>query len=83
MFDVYCTYKEAIQIRESMITKYTVEDVGKQKFMIGNFQQWEIVDDKDIKVQINEYHKLLEDLQVENIILLDEFVANILIKKIA
>ena len=29
LFDVYCIYKEASQIWESMITKYTAEDVGK------------------------------------------------------
>ncbi|RDX97799.1 hypothetical protein CR513_19395, partial [Mucuna pruriens] len=41
---------EAKQIGESMILKYTVEDV-------------EMVEDKDIKDQINEYHKLLEELK--------------------
>ena len=44
-----------------MITKYTAEDAGKQKFVIGKFYHWEMMDDKDIKIQINEYHKLLED----------------------
>ena len=44
-----------------MITKYTVEDAGKQKFFIDKFYHWKMMDDKDIKIQINEYHKLLED----------------------
>jgi len=38
---------------------------------------------KDIKIQINEYHKLLEDIKVENIILLDEFVLELLIEKLS
>ena len=58
---MYCSYKEAKEIWESMITKYTTEDVGKQKFVIGKFYHREMMDDKDIKIQINEYHKLLED----------------------
>lgn len=41
-----------------------------------------MVDDKEIKVQINEYHKLLEDLKVENIMLQGEFVADLLIEKL-
>ena len=45
--------------------KCTAEDVGKQKFVIGKYYQWEMMDDKDIKTQINEYHKLLEDLKEE------------------
>ena len=31
-------------------------------------------EEKDIKVQINEYHKLLEDLKTENISLHYEFI---------
>ena len=50
-----------------MITKYTAEDSEKQKFVIGKYYKWEMVKDKDIKVQINEYHKLIEDLKFENI----------------
>jgi len=65
-----------------MVTKYTVEDVGKQKIIIGKFYQWEIVDNKDIKTQINEYHRLLEDMKAENINFLEGFIAEILIEKL-
>jgi hypothetical protein len=27
-----------------MVTKYTAEDVGKQKFVIEKFYQWKMVD---------------------------------------
>ena len=37
LFDVYYSYKEAKSIGKCMITKYTIEDVGKQKFIIGNY----------------------------------------------
>jgi hypothetical protein len=78
LFDVYSSSKEAKNKWESMDTKYSAEDVGKQKFVIGNYYPWEMVEDKNIKAQINEYHKLLEDLKVENITLLDMFVAALL-----
>ena len=34
LFDVYCAYKEAKVIWESMLKKYTAEDIGKQKFVV-------------------------------------------------
>ncbi|XP_028753471.1 uncharacterized protein LOC114713060 [Neltuma alba] len=82
LFDVHCIYKEAHKIRESLILKYTAEDAGKQKFVVGNFYKWEMTEEKDIKLQINEYHKLLEELRAEKINLPDEFVASILIEKL-
>ncbi|KAF7830780.1 putative LRR receptor-like serine/threonine-protein kinase [Senna tora] len=82
LFDIYSVYKEANKIWESLILKYTAEDAGKQKFVVGNFYKWEMVDDKDIKQQINEYHRLLEELRAEKITLPDEFVAGILIEKL-
>ncbi|XP_039140534.1 uncharacterized protein LOC120277756 [Dioscorea cayenensis subsp. rotundata] len=82
LFDVYCANKEAKEIWDSMIIKYIAKDSGKQKFVIGKYYRWEMTEDKDIKVQINEYHKLLEDLKLENIILQEEFVAGLLIEKL-
>ena len=33
-----------------MITKYTIKDTEKQKFVIGNYYSWTMSDDKDIKM---------------------------------
>ena len=82
LFNVYCAYKETKVIWESMLRKYTAEDVGKQKFIVGNYYKWEMVDNKDIKLQINEYHKLLEELRVKKIELPEQFVAGLLIEKL-
>ena len=56
--------------------------MGKQKFVVGNYYKWEMVDNKDIKLQINEYHKLMEELKAEKIELLEQFVAGLLIEKL-
>nr|KYP33235.1 Retrovirus-related Pol polyprotein from transposon TNT 1-94 [Cajanus cajan] len=82
LFVVYCSYKEAKDIWDSMIMKYTAEDSVRQRFIIGNYYRWEMTKEKDIKVQINEYHKLLEDLKSENLSLPDEFVSELLIEKL-
>jgi len=82
LFDVYCSYKEAKEIWDSLILKYTAEDVVRQRFVIGKYHRWEMIEDKDIKIQINEYHKLLEDIKAENIVPPNEFVSELLIKKL-
>jgi len=41
-----------------------------------------MIEGKYIKIQINEYHKLLEDIKAQNIILPDEFILELLIEKI-
>ena len=82
LFDVYCAYKEAKVIWDSMLKKYTADDVGKKKFVVGNYYKWEMVNNKDIKLQINEYHKLLEELKAEKIELPEQFVAGLLIEKL-
>ena len=65
-----------------MLRKYTAEDVGKQKFVVGNYCKYEIVDNKDIKLQINEYHKLLEELRATKIELQEKFVSRLMIEKL-
>ncbi|KAG8372378.1 hypothetical protein BUALT_Bualt12G0060000 [Buddleja alternifolia] len=62
LFDVYCPYKEARQIWESLVKKFTAEDAEQQKFAIGNYYHWQMTDEKEIKAQITEYYKLVEDL---------------------
>ena len=82
LFDVYCSYKEAKLIWEALIKKFTAEDATKQKFVVGKFYQWQMTEDKEIKVQINEFQKLVEDLKAEEIELPEKFVAGILIEKL-
>ena len=54
----------------------------RQRFIIANYYLWTMNEEKDTKVQINEYHKLLEDLKTKNISLLDEFIFELLIEKL-
>ena len=81
LFKVYWSYKEAKDIWDSLILKYNVKDVIRQRFVIKNYYRWKMIEDRDIKIQINEYQKLLEDIKAKNIALLDEFVSELLIEK--
>lgn len=82
LFDVHCSYKVAKEIWDNMNVKYTAEDATKHKFVVGNYLRWQMKEDKEIKVQINEYHQLIEELKAENIILPDVFVAGALVEKL-
>jgi len=41
-----------------------------------------MIEDKDINIQINEYHRVLKEIKAENIVLHDEFVLELLIEKL-
>jgi len=82
LYDVYAFYKNAKGIWDSLILKYTVKDIVKQRFVIAKYYRWEMIEGKDIKIQINEYHKLIEDIIIESITLPDEFVFELLIEKL-
>ncbi|XP_070028701.1 uncharacterized protein [Nicotiana sylvestris] len=82
LFDMYCSYKEAKYIWEALIKKFTTEDATKQKFVVEKFYQWQMRDDKEMNVQINEFQKLLEDLKAEGMALPEKFAAGVLIEKL-
>ncbi|PNY07541.1 hypothetical protein L195_g004040 [Trifolium pratense] len=74
--------KVAKEIWDNMNNKYTVEDATKQKFVGGNYlRRWQMTGNKEIKAQINEYHKLLEELKAKKINL-PEFVVGTLVEKL-
>ena len=50
LFDVYCGYKKAKTIWEALITKFTSEDATKQKFVVKEYNQWQMTEDKEMKV---------------------------------
>ncbi|KAK1562687.1 hypothetical protein Q3G72_015767 [Acer saccharum] len=75
LYDVYCTYKTASEIWEELKRKYMVEDAGSQKYAIGNFLDFKMVDDKEVSAQIHDFHMLINDLKTEEIILPKPFVA--------
>ena len=77
LFNDYCSYKEAKEIWDSFVLKYPTKDVVRQWFIISNYYHLTMIEDKDIKVQINKYHNLLE-----NTTLPDEFVFKLLVEKL-
>lgn len=82
LFNVYYSYKETKDIWDYLILQYIVKDVVRQMFVIENYYYWEMIKYKDIKIQINEYHKLLKDIKAESITLPDKFVSKLMIERL-
>lgn len=82
LFIIYCYYKTASEIWEILKKKYVVEDAGTQKYIVGNFLKFQMVEDKDVSLQIHELHKLVNDLKSEDIDLPEVFLCESLIKKL-
>ena len=82
LFDVYCSCKEVKTIWEALVIKFIAGDATKQKFVVGKNNQWQMTEDKEMKVQITEYQMLLKDLKNGDINLLEKFATGMLIKKL-
>ena len=80
LFDVYCQYKVAKEIWDAVTKKYIVEDAAKQKYVIGNFRKFQMIEDRDVSSQIHDHHMLVNDLVTEDIKLPEPFVAGYPIK---
>lgn len=48
-----------------MVTKYTTENMGEQKFIIVKVYQWEMMDNKDIKIIYIDFG-ILQNLPYKN-----------------
>ena len=77
---MYCQYKVVKEIWDALTKKYIVEDVGTQKYSIGNFRKFQMTEDRDVSSQIHDYHMLINDLVTEDIKLPKPFIVGYLIE---
>ena len=52
-----------------------MEHAGIQNYTIKNFRNFQMTEDRDVSSQIHDYHLLINDLAIEDIKLLEPFVA--------
>ena len=82
LYDIYYTYKNAYEIWNLLSKKYIIEEAGSQQYFIGDFLHFRMVDNKPITNQIHDYHRLVDNLKNEGIILPARFLAGCLIEKL-
>ena len=57
-----------------------MEDVGTQKYVIGNSTNFQMTEDRNVSSQIHDYHLLINDLAIEDIKLPEPFVVSYLVE---
>ena len=63
-----------------MNKKYILENARTQKYVIGNFRNFQMIEGRDVSSQIHDYHLLISDLAIEDIKLPKPFVVGYLVK---
>ena len=62
--------------------RYGFEDKGAKKFATAKFMSFQIVEEKSVSSQIEDFQKLVSDLAKEGNVLLERFVAHGLVFKL-
>ena len=79
-FYIYCQFKIAKEIWDAMNKKCILENAGTQKYVIGNFRNFQMTEGRDVSSQIHDYHLLINDFAIEDIKLPEPFVAGYLVQ---
>ena len=74
-------FKSVNIILTKLEAKYGSDDVGKKKYVVGKWLQFQIVDDKLIMEQVHAYENLCAEVLNEGMKMCDILQANVLIKK--
>nr|GEY63909.1 zinc finger, CCHC-type [Tanacetum cinerariifolium] len=59
LFDVYTNVESAKELWDSLESKYTAEDSSSKKFLVSNFNNYNMVDSRPVMEQYNELFRIL------------------------
>ena len=74
-YDIYYTYKNAYEIWNLLSKKYIIEEARSQQHFISDFLHFRMVDNRSVTNQIHDYHRSVDNLKNEGIILPARFLA--------
>ena len=60
--------------------KYILENARTQKYVIWNFRNFQMTEDRNVSSQIHDYHLLINDLAIQDIKLCEPFVVGYLVE---
>ena len=63
-----------------MKKKYILENARTQKYVIWNFRNFQMTEDRNVSSQIHDYHLLINDLAIQDIKLCEPFVVGYLVE---
>ena len=82
LYNVYSNKKIAKELLESIDQKYKIENVGAQKFVMGHFLKYKMVDSKTVVSQVQELQVILHEIHAERMILSKTFQVATIIEKL-
>uniref|UniRef100_A0A2N9FSN7 Retrovirus-related Pol polyprotein from transposon TNT 1-94-like beta-barrel domain-containing protein n=1 Tax=Fagus sylvatica TaxID=28930 RepID=A0A2N9FSN7_FAGSY len=82
LFDIYCGYNSAKEIWDALKKKYSMEDAGFKKYVVGRFLDYKMVDEKPIMDQVHEYQHIVLEILAEGMKIDEAFQAAALIEKL-
>ena len=82
LFDNYCHFTCAKDLWDELNGRYGFEDEGAKKFATAKFMSFQMVEEKSVSSQIEDFQKLVSDLAKEGDVLPKSFVAHGLVFKL-
>ena len=76
------TYNFAKEIWDALKKKYSKEDAGLKKYVVGRFLDFKMVDEKPIMDQVNEYQHIVLEILAKGMKIDEAFQAAALIEKL-
>jgi hypothetical protein len=80
--DTYLHYKTAKEMLDTLNIEYEGSDVGTELYIIEQYHDYQMVDEKSVVTQAREIQCMVKELTLRKIIILDEFVAGDIIAKL-
>ncbi|XP_059306527.1 uncharacterized protein LOC132057969 [Lycium ferocissimum] len=81
LFGLFVTNKSTKEIWDSLEKKYGADDVGKKKYVVGQWIKFQMVDNKPIMEQVHECENLTAAVLIEGMKMCEVFQANVLLEK--
>ena len=82
LFDNYCHFSCTKDLWDELNGRYGFDDEGAKKFATAKFMSFQMVEEKSVSSQIEDFQKLVSDLAKEGNVLLERFVAHDLVFKL-
>ena len=76
LFDNYCHFTCAKNLWDELNGCYRFEDEDAKKFVMAKFMSFQMVEEKSVSSQIEDFQKLVSDLAKECDVLPERFVAH-------
>ena len=82
LFDNYCHFTCVKDLWDEFNGRYGFEDEGAKKFATAKFMSFQMVEEKSVSSQIEDFQKSISDLAKEGDVLPERFVAHGLVFKL-